>query len=187
MINLESLGLSELQNALTLVKSQIATYQILYTTAKTQYNNCMSMIFDAKSKLSAAQNQLTSAVKNVSGVQVESVLPSDLLEVPSTSPEVATASVETAGLQVAKKNAEEKVNKFQEKINKLKEWQTKIELKIQKLQTKAEQLKADATDLAVKKSSQLLNTVTNKKDQLITKVTTGATNNVETIITKAKK
>lgn len=184
MINFESLNLSQLQTALNTVKGQIATYQALYSTAKVQYNNCMSMIFTARTKLSNAKQQITNTIQNVSGVQVDSILPSDLLEVPNTSPDIAINNIETAGLQVSKNNAQDKINKFKEKIDKLKQWQTKIENKIQELQTKVEQLQADATNIAIQKSSQLLNTMTSKKDQLITKATTGTTNKVQTTITK---
>ena len=197
MIGLDSLGLEQLQVVKTQIDTQITTYKTILTTARTQYSNCMEKLAAAKETLGSAKAIFDNAKSNFSNTIVESPIPSDLLEVPSSSPDVAISSVETAGLQISKINAEEMINKYQEKLDKLNEWKVKIENKIKEYEDKLQQLQQKAVDYAntqiqnakdfavnqgITAISKVFNVESNTKKQ-ITKTTSGTTNKVTTTTT----
>lgn len=198
MIGLDSLGLEQLQTIKTQIETQITTYKTILTAARTQYSNCMEKLASAKETLGSAKSTFDNAKSNFNSTIVDSPIPGDLLEVPSSSPDVAISSVEVAGLQISKINAEDKISKYQEKLNKLNEWKVKIENKIKEYQDKLQQLQQkamnyvgtqiqNAKDFAVNQGttamSKVSNVVSNTQKQ-ITKTTSGATNKVTTTITK---
>lgn len=196
MLDLNSLGIDQLQVVKSQIDAQINTYKSILTIAKTQYNNCMDKLASAKTTLESAKDAVNNAKSNFSNTAIESPIPSDLLEIPSSSPDVAINSVETAGLQMAKINAENKISKYQEKLDKLKEWKALIDKKIQEYKDKFENLKQQAKDYVSNQiqnaenfalnqgntiTSKVTNTVSNTTKQ-ITKTTSGLTNTVQTTI-----
>ena len=58
MLDLNSMGISDIQNTITLIKTQVTTYKATLTSYKVAYNNATSKLADARQMVNDAKSQI---------------------------------------------------------------------------------------------------------------------------------
>ena len=161
MISLDSMGASQIQSTLNLVKTQITTYRGMLTTYRVAYNNATSKIATAKQMLNTAQTTITS-------VPDQLPLPKSLFGSASVNTEVSSGTVKTVSLQNLKDKAEDKITDLEDKIDELESWQKKLEDKLEDLNKKANEYKDAAVAYVKQQAISVASTVVSGASKLVT-------------------
>ena len=177
MISLESMSLGDLQNTLTLIKTQVTTYKATLTTYKVAYNNATSKLADARQMLEDSQNQMQA-------VPDQLPLPASLFGKKASSGTTSVNVAKTISLKNLKTKMKDRILDLEDTIDTLESWQQKIENRIDELNKKAQDYAQKAKDYAVEKATSLANTVVTGAEKLLTKkVSKGKTEVTTTVST----
>lgn len=178
MISLESMSIGDLQNTVTLIKTQVATYKATLTTYKVAYNNATSKLADARQMVESTKSQ-------VQTLPDQMPLPTSLFGKKASNGENAANIAKTVSLQNLKIKMEDRITDLEDTINTLESWQQKIEKRIEELNKQAQEYAQKAKDYAVQKATKLATTITTGAEKLITKTfSKGKTKTTTTISTQ---
>ena len=161
MISLDSMGISQVQSTLNLVKSQIATYQGMLTSYRVAYNNATTKIADARQMLNTAKSSIPSVPNNIP-------LPASLFGKPATNTAVSSSTLDAISLQSLKNKAEDKIIDLEDKVAELESWQAKLEKKLEDLNKQASEYKDQAVSYVKQTAVSVASTVVSGAQTLVT-------------------
>ena len=178
MISLESMSIGDLQNTVTLIKTQVTTYKATLTTYKVAYNNATSKLADARQMAESAKTQTQTLPDQLP-------LPTSLFGKKASSGALSANVAKTVSLQNLKTKMEDRITDLEETIDTLESWQQKIENRIDELNKQAQEYAQKAKNYAVEKATSLASTITTGAEKLITKTfSKGKTKTTTTISTQ---
>lgn len=179
MLDLNSMGIADIQNTITLIKSQVTTYKTTLTSYKVAYNNATSKLADARQMADSVKSQAQTLPNQLP-------LPTSLFTKSTTGGTEAASTVEVVSLQNLKTKMEDKITDLEDTINELEGWQQKLEKRLEELNKKAQEYGQKAKDYVVQKAMNTVNTVTTSAQKLITKTVSKGQAKVTTTISNVQ-
>lgn len=175
MISLDSMSIGDIQNTLTLIKTQVTTYKATLTTYKVAYNNAASKLADARQLVENTKNQTETLPSQLP-------LPASLFGKKAASGSNSVNIAKTISLQNLKTKMEDRISDLEDTIDSLESWQIKLENKLEELNNKAQEYAQQAKAYAIEKATSLASTITTGAEKLITKTVSKGKSKVTTTV-----